>query len=356
MALTHVAVAARPATDRGPRRGRRARSAVVALTAAVTLVAAGCGSDESSDESSVSTSAAGCSTGSESGTRTISDTHFGDVEVPAHPQRIVAGWLVGNQLIDLGVPLAGLLDDYQQNASQAELDKVKDLPTVGSIADGLSAEKALSLKPDLVVTSIRQDVVETLAVDKLKEQVPVAAFDIKEPADVWRNYPKVADAVGCGDKVTADLKRLDTDLEQVGIDNKEAISTLGEVAYVEGSAVPGSFQIATSKALTYERLTKAGLTYFSGADPNPERYNQAVSLELTSKLEPANVIFYEADFDGKPTKRTQELLDKTTFKNLPAVKAGNLFPYPAPYAYTITAADMQVEAIASAVKAAKPAQ
>ena len=44
MALTHVAVAARPATDRGPRRGRRARSAVVALTAAVTLVAAGCGS------------------------------------------------------------------------------------------------------------------------------------------------------------------------------------------------------------------------------------------------------------------------------------------------------------------------
>ena len=67
------------------------------------------------------------------------------------------------------------------------------------------------------------------------------------------------------------------------------------------------------------------------------------------------MIFYEADFDGKPTKRTQELLDKPTFKNLPAVKAGNLFPYPAPYAYTITAADKQVEAIESAVKAAKPA-
>ena len=59
--------------------------------------------------------------------------------------------------------------------------------------------------------------------------------------------------------------------------------------------------------------------------------------------------------EDEVNKRTQELLDKPTFKNLPAVKAGNLFPYPAPYAYTITAADKQVEAIESAVKAAKPA-
>ena len=349
-----MATITRVTTTRAARDSRRARNLIVALAASVSLVAAGCGGDSSDEDTSSTAKAAGCQTGSESGKRTLKGTFLGDVEVPATPQKIVAGWLVGNQLIDLGVPLAGLLDDYKQNATQEELDKVKDLPTVGSLADGLSAEKALSLKPDLVVTSIREDVIDTLAVEKLKGKVPVAAFDIKEPADVWRNYTKVADAVGCGDKVAADLKRLDADLTQVGTANKDAISKLGTVAYVEGSAVPGSFQIATSKALTYERLTKAGLTYFGGADPNPERYNQAISLELTSKLEPANVIFYEADFDGKPTKRTQELLDKPTFKSLPAVKAGNLFPYPAPYAYTITAADKQVDAIESAVKAAKP--
>ena len=350
-----MAATTRATTTRAARGHRRARNLIVALTASAALVAAGCGSDSSEETTSSTAKAAGCQSGSESGTRVIKDTFLGDVEAPVTPQRIVAGWLVGNQLLDLGVPLVGLLDDYKQNATQEELDKAKDLPTVGSISDGLSAEKTLSLKPDLVVTSIRKDIVETLAVEKLKDKVPVAAFGILEPADVWRNYTKVADAVGCGDKVTADLKRLDTELAQIGTTHKDTIAKLGEVAYVEGSAVPGSFQIATSKALTYERLTKAGLTYFSGADPNPERYNHAISLELTSKLEPANVIFYEADFDGKPTKRTQELLDKPTFKNLPAVKAGNLFPYPAPYAYTITAADKQVEAIESAVKAAKPA-
>jgi len=349
------------------KRFRRTRDLILTLAVTGALVTA-CGGSVDDEvpspndaqataeaQSEGQTGPVACKSDGETGERVVKDTFLGDVTIPADPQRIISGWLIGTELIDLGVKPVGMLDDYKANATPEELKKVSGVPDIGSITSGVNAEKIISLKPDLVITFIRKDVASRMNVESLEGIAPVVAFEIEEPMDVWESYPRVAEALGCGQVLQDELARLDAGFSAIAEDDKAKIAELGTVAYVEGSAEPATYQIATNKSLVYERLTKAGLKYFAGAPANPERYNEQISTEDLDRLSSANVIFYEADYSGKPTERTKALLDSPAFKTLPAVKAGNLFPYRTPYAYTIAAGDRQIEDISDAVAEAKPA-
>ncbi|WP_448223177.1 ABC transporter substrate-binding protein [Gordonia iterans] len=337
-----------------PHLRRRVRLAA-ALLATGTLLAACSSSGDDTASTTGSNPAVPCATGDLTGERTVTGTFLGDVEVPAAPQRIISGWLVGTQLLDMGVKPVGMLDDYKQNATPEQLEQVKDVPDIGSITSGVNTEKVLSLDPDMVITYVRKDVADRLAVNEMnKVAAPTVAFEIQEPTQVWSNYQNVADSIGCGEFAKDKLKGLDDQLKSIGTDNKDAIAELGSVAFVEGSAEPGTFQIATNKSLVYQRLELAGLTYFNGVDQNPARYNEQVSLEGLNRLSSANVLFFEADLEGNPTPRTKALLDNPAFKALPAVQKGNLFAYRTPYAYTTGAVELQAQDIAAAVKDAKP--
>lgn len=333
---------------------RRVRFAA-ALLATGTLVAACGSSDDASDSASINP-AVPCASGDQTGERTVSGTFLGDVKVPASPSRIVSGWLVGTQLIDLGVRPVGMLDDYKVNATPDELKVVEGVPDIGSISGGVNTEQVLSLDPDMVITFVRPDVTDKLPVAEINDvAAPTVAFEISEPTQVWANYQNVADSIGCGEFAKERLAGLDDQLKAIDTEHKDQIGKLGTVAFVEGSAEPATYQIGTNKSLVYQRLELAGLTYFSGVDQNPKRYNEQVSLEDIGRLSSANVLFFEADYEGKPTPRTQQLLDNPAFKELPAVKAGNLYPYRTPYAYTTAAVERQVQDITNAVTKAKPA-
>ncbi|MFF2085770.1 ABC transporter substrate-binding protein [Nocardia sp. NPDC058176] len=318
------------------------RTVIAAL--AVAGLVAGCGSDSGDTDSSEAAS----------GTRVVTGTALGDVEVPAEPKRVVAGWLVGTLLVDLDVTPVGMFDDLKTNASPAALDKVKDVPSVGGVETSVNLEKIVELKPDLIVTMVRPGM-KGIDLTALSDIAPTVALEINEPTGVWLNYPKVAEVVGKQADTALKLSDLDKTWAEISIAEKDKIGALGEVVYAEGSAQAGNFQIATSKALVYERLTKSGLTYFSGAEPNPERYNQQISLEDLPRLASAKAIFFEADINGKPTARTQALLDSPVFKSLPAVAAGNVFPLRTPYTYTFEAAGLQAEDIKGAIEKFKPA-
>ncbi|GAC58634.1 putative ABC transporter substrate-binding protein [Gordonia hirsuta DSM 44140 = NBRC 16056] len=342
-----------PAATRLPR--RRIRLAAALLATGTLLAACGSNTDTQNAAPAGDNPAVPCAAGDLTGERTVTGTFLGDVEVPAAPQRIISGWLVGTQLIDMGVRPVGMLDDYKRNATPQELTVVEGVPDIGSVTSGVNKEQVLALDPDLMITFVRQDMAKTLAVDEVNEvAAPTVAFEIQEPTDVWKNYQNVADAIGCGQFAKDRLAGLDDQLKSIATDNKDAIAKLGTVAFVEGSDEPGQYQIATNKSLMYQRLTLAGLKYFSGVDANPKRYNQQISLEDINRLSSANILFYEADYEGNATARTQALLDNPAFAQLPAVKAGNLFPLRTPYAYTTAAVERQAENIAAAVKAAKP--
>lgn len=312
-----------------PRPGARA---VLAALAVAGLVA-GCGSDSGGSDSSEASSS----------TRVVTGTVLGDVEVPAEPQRVLAGWLVGTLLVDIGITPVGMFDDLKTNASPAALEQVEDIPTVGGVETSVNLEKIVELKPDLIVTMIRPGM-KGLDLQALQDIAPTVALEINEPTGVWSNYQKVAEVVGKSTDATQRMTELDKAWSDIA-----APAGLGEVVYAEGSLQAGNFQIATNKALVYERLTKAGLTYFAGADPNPQRYNQQISMEDLPRLASAKAIFFEADINGQPTARTKALLDSPVFQALPAVAAGNVFPLRTPYTYTFEAAYLQVEDVKAAV-------
>ncbi|MFB7875851.1 ABC transporter substrate-binding protein [Nocardia sp. NPDC056064] len=316
--------------------------ALVAALAVVGLVAGCGGSDSGSTEPAGSTA-----------TRVVTGTALGDVEVPSAPQRVVAGWLVGTLLVDLGVTPVGMFDDLKLNASPAALAQVADVPSVGGVETSVNLEKIVELQPDLIVTMVRPGM-KGIDLAALSDIAPTVAIEITDPTGVWANYGKVADVVGKGADAQQRLTELDKSWADIAAANKDKIAGLGEVVYAEGSAQAGNFQIATNKALVYERLTKSGLRYFAGADPAPARYNQQISLEDLPRLATAKAIFFEADINGKPTARTQALLDSPLFKALPAVAAGNLFALRTPYAYTFEAAGLQAADIKAAIAAAKP--
>ncbi|MFC6011284.1 ABC transporter substrate-binding protein [Nocardia lasii] len=320
-----------------------ARAVVAAL--AVAGLVAGCGGSDSG--STDSTSAA-------PETRVVTGTALGDVEVPGEPKRVIAGWLVGTLLVDNGITPVGMFDDLKLNASPTALAKVKDVPSVGGVETSVNLEKIVELKPDLIVTMVRPGM-KGIDLDALKDIAPTVAIEINDPTGVWANYGKVAEVVGKGADAKQRLSDLDKTWAEIAIANKDKIAGIGEVVYAEGSAQAGNFQIGTNKALSYERLTKSGLTYYTGADPNPARYNQQISLEDLPRLASAKAIFFEADITGKPTARTQALLDSPVFKALPAVAAGNVFALRTPYAYTFEAAGLQAEDIRNAITTFKSA-
>ncbi|MFG1791116.1 ABC transporter substrate-binding protein [Nocardia sp. NPDC049149] len=316
--------------------GPSARALVAAL--AVTTLVAGCGTNsESGSESSASA------------TRVISGTVLGDVQVPAQPKRVLAGWLVGTLLVDIGITPVGMFDDLKDNASPTALAKVKDVPTVGGPNSSVNLEKIVELNPDLIVTMTRPGI-KNLDLKALQDIAPTVALEVPDPPAVWANYAKLADVVGKGSDATQRLTDLDKAWTDIAAANKDKLAKIGQVVYAEGSAQAGNFQIATNKALTYERLTKSGFTYFAGADPNPARYQQQISMEDLPRLATANAIFFEADIQGQPTQRTKALLDSPVFKALPAAKAGNLFPIRTPYTYTFESANLQLEDVRNAVQ------
>ncbi|WP_433654670.1 ABC transporter substrate-binding protein [Nocardia sp. CA-128927] len=321
--------------------GPSARALVAVL--AVTGLIAGCGSDSGSDSPS-----------SSSATRVVSGTVLGDVTIPTQPKRVVTGWLVGTLAIDIGVTPVGMFDDGKNNASPSALAKVKDVPTVGGPETAVNLEKIVELNPDLIVTMVRPNM-KNLDLKALQDIAPTVALEAAEPTAAWTNYPKVADVLGKSSDATQRLADLDKSWADIAATNKDKLAKVGQVVYAEGSAQAGNFQIATSKSLVHERLSKAGFSYWAGADPQPARYQQPISMEDIPRLATANAIFYEADIQGQPTARTRALFDSPVFKALPAVKAGNLFPLRTPYTYTFEAANMQLEDMRAALQKFTPA-
>ncbi|GAA5056263.1 hypothetical protein GCM10023318_33500 [Nocardia callitridis] len=304
---------------------------------------------------------AGCGTGSGTGpdevsgeTRVVSGTLLGDVEIPAEPKRVIAGWLVGTLLVDIGTTPVGMFDDLKTNASASQQEKVRDVPTVGGVETEVNLEKIAELDPDLIVTMYRPGM-KALDLKALQAIAPTVALEVPEPTAVWAAYPKVAEVVGKSTDADQRLADLEKSWGELADTEKDKLAEVGPVVYAEGSAQASNFQIATNKSLVYERLTKSGFTYFPDADPNPARYQQQISLEDVARLGSANAVFFEADANGKPTQRTKALLDSPVFQALPAVKAGNLFPWRTPYTYTLEAAGLQREDMRNAITRFHPA-
>lgn len=291
---------------------------------------------------SSSSGGSGGSSGESSGagdTRTVKDTMNGTVTgVPKHPKRVVALWRTGAEMIDLGVkPVGTLQNELNQNEmTPAQYAKTKGIPTVGTF-ESVDVEKVIKLKPDLIIGMDHGG----LGIDysELKDVAPTVILKIKEPPDVWANYPKVADLLG---KKT-DYQRKDRQADQQLADIKRRYA--GRLKGVQSTflTVEGpKMWASTSKALAYQRITAAGFGYNTDYTKNPKRYVTDLPKENIPDLSDQDVIFYSVGLDGTPTAETKALLNSASFKRLPAAKKGNVFPLVSGTIYTFAAVQAQI--------------
>jgi len=118
-----------------------------ALLISLILLLNACGANDTKGETSApAPSPSGSSATSEQPKTKIVKTVNGEVEVPLHPERIVAGEYLGS-LIALGITPIGTSDHHIKNPYFQEY-----LQGVENIGDGNgNVEKILSLKPDLII-------------------------------------------------------------------------------------------------------------------------------------------------------------------------------------------------------------
>lgn len=130
----------------------------IVLILAVMLFTA-CGNDASVNEGPSSS----VSSASDSGSFTY-ESELGPIEVPVHPQRIVALTNAPN-VMSLGVTLVGV--DEWTNMNPLFAEKLVGVPVVSE--DNL--EKILEVEPDLIITSA-----SSKNIDKLNKIAPTVAY------------------------------------------------------------------------------------------------------------------------------------------------------------------------------------
>lgn len=321
---------------------RRPRRLIATLATAALTLLAGCGG-ASSDAS------AGGAEGGD--TYTVHNTFNGDVSgVPKHPKRVVALWRTGTELADMGVTPVGALED---EFLPGELDaktyaRVKDVPTVGTW-QGVDIEKVIKVRPDLIVGMDNGGL--GIDYDELSQVAPTVIFKIAEPPDVWRNYPRLARVLGKSTDFHDRNAALDRRLAGIRQRYGERIADAKAVAL---SADAGDTWVATSKALNVQRIRAAGFDYLERYRKRPERFAEELSTENLPRLSDADVIFYTVDLRGKPTPDMARLLREESFRRLPAVRAGNLFPLTSGTIFSFPAGDRQVDDLTRAARALTP--
>lgn len=306
---------------------------VIALTA--SLLAACGGETEPGDDTAGET-------------RIVESTFTGEkVEIPAEPQRVVALWRTGSELVDLGViPVAALEQEFDEEELGDELyAKVKDVPTVGSF-EGVDVEKVIAAEPDLIIGMDHGGL--SIDYDELAEVAPTVVLKIAEPTDVWANYPAVAEIVG----KQADFDKRNADIEAQLADLKEEFGdVVADVSATSFGAYDGTIYVDTSKSLTWQRLDLAGVDYNAEYTDSPERYATELSAENIADLADSKILFYDAGIAGKPSADTQAILDLESYQRLPAVRAGHAYPLTAGTYYTFAAAQQQVDDLRKALTA-----
>lgn len=309
-----------PASSASPASPRRARRlGAVAAVAVLALGATACGSEAASDDDAAAT-------------RTFAADN-GEVEIPKDPERVVATGYAVPVLIEAGARLVGIstwerglpLMDAEQKATYDEITKV-----AGETAAETNYEAVAKVDPDLIVIGVPTPVLSDIDLDRLESIAPVVAIGPSVP-DGWREESRQqADAAGALDgyeEAKAVYEEKAAELEEkyaAALDGMQ----FGHVgAY--GDVTEGTFHREFAGSWGTNIASDIGVTYYGevkekgGGSADVTEYPSIE--ELPESLGEADAITYTLQPDGTPAPEVEYVLDSPLWKNLPAVKAGNVF-------------------------------
>ncbi|WNS46229.1 ABC transporter substrate-binding protein [Paenibacillus sp. MMS20-IR301] len=252
---------------------------------------------------------------SESATRTVTG-EFGDVEIPVNPQR-VAGIYVEDYLKALGVtPVVQWYHPSWGKQDYLDLD-VPEYDITGSI------EALLDKNPDLIIADGGAD-------EAKYEQYSRVAPTYRLPEAVLQDsrlmLAAIADALGIPEKAETVLVEYDQKVEAGKAKLQQALGQ-EKVAVIRLNVADKTFALfGVENRYTGVIYDQFGLTPVPMAAEMTE-YQSIISEELIPELEADHIIIFP-DNGGWDTAANQEaigILDGPLWKNLPAVKNGNIY-------------------------------
>jgi len=292
-----------------------------ALAAALVLATA-CGSSGSDSES-----------GGSAGTRVFAADN-GKVTIPADPQRVVATGYAVPVLIEAEAKLVGIstwkrglpMMSAEERATYDGLTKI-----AGEAAAETNYEAIAKTRPDLIVVGVPMPVLGDLDMKRLQSIAPVAVIGPTLP-NSWRELSsRQADAAGRAGRLAQSKAAYEKKAGELKATYAGALAGLefGHLgAYGDRSA--GTFLREFADSWGTNIPQDVGVTYYGQVKKKGGGSNdvsETPSLEeLPESFGEADAITYTLQPDGKPAPEVQYVLDSKLWKNLPAVKAGKVFP------------------------------
>ncbi|MDN6439417.1 MAG: ABC transporter substrate-binding protein [Corynebacterium nuruki] len=314
-------------------RGRR-RLAPVALAATAVLSIGAVTACSSDDDSS----------SSDGDTKTVQDAH-GDVEIPAHPQRVAA---FDNRIFSV-------LEDWDIDLVSAPVSIIpdsitkyhddKDIKDVGNFKDP-DLEQLVASKPDLVITGYRL----SSSYEKMKELLPgVPVLDLSFDKD-FNNKDKDAPKTQSTEKTLKDITSLIGEV----FDKQDEAATLeknfdeakdsAKASYNKDQKVMGLVTSGGKLGYAAPSTGRSVGPIFDMLDLTPSYNHEGstdhkgddISVEAIADSKPDWILVLDRDAaisaDEPDYKTATELIKGSeAMKNVPAVQKDNIIVLPADF-------------------------
>ncbi|MNB86804.1 Iron(3+)-hydroxamate-binding protein FhuD precursor [compost metagenome] len=241
---------------------------------------------------------------------------FGDVEIPANPQRI-AGIYVEDYLKALGV--TPVVQWYHPNWGKQDylgLD-VPEFDITGSM------EALLDQNPDLIIVDGGAD---AAAYENYSKVAPTYRLPENVLQDSRLMLAAIADALGIPEKAENVLAEYDTKLAEGKAKLEQAIGQ-EKVAVIRLNVADKSFALFGVKnrytGVIYDQF---GLTPVDMAAEMTE-FQSIISEEVIPELGAEHIIVFldNGDWDTPENQEALSILDGPLWKNIPAVKNGHIY-------------------------------
>jgi iron complex transport system substrate-binding protein len=298
------------------------RGLLIGAGSAAALALAGCGGDEDSPTVEANEN---------QGPWEFTDDRGQKVTRDARPQRVVGYVSSAAALWDYGTHVVGAFGPQKTTSGQKELQAgnidVNTVQSVGNAWDDFNLEKFAALRPDLVVNGLTGTrptdmwvFTDQALLDKVQQIAPVVAlseYKVILPKVIER-YAQLAQSLGA-DIGSAQVIAAKADFQQASEElRRAAAEKAGLKVMAVSSDKDGIFVTKPEFFADLAYYKELGLDLVSGG--GSEDYWETLSWEQVAKY-PADLILTDT---RTYALSQQELAEHPTWKQLPAVRAGQL--------------------------------
>ncbi|MFD1885854.1 ABC transporter substrate-binding protein [Paenibacillus wenxiniae] len=294
---------------------------MIALIVVLCMLLAACGTENTPASSgSTATTSSSEATTDASATHTI-DTAKGQITIPTHPQRIVSTYYHGT-LIALGLKPVGANKEWWMGSPFLK-EQEQGIEDIGAPT---SMEKVIALNPDLIVIND----FDVKAYDELSQiaptlYVPYTAY--KNPKEEIALFGKL---LGREQQAEAWLKQYDEAATAARAKIKDVVKP-GETAVLINVR-------EKDVAILGDNYGRGGYALYDGLQFKPlanvkkeviDSGKQILQIQLESLPDYANADHIFICFnDGTTEAQKNTILNSSIWKNLPAVKKGQVYDLP----------------------------